>query len=82
MAILDDIGRHKVNRAAKFCIRCKLDVSSQVEPNISELQYSILNIAKADTSVAVAVLVRFLRIDAKRHSSSSMSKQHWRHVHS
>ena len=50
-------------------IRCKWDFTPWVETNRSELQKSILDKTKADTSVAVAVLVRNLWIDAKRRRS-------------
>ena len=47
-----------------------------VEPNSSELQKSILDKTKADTSVAVALLVMNLRIDAKRLSINLCRKYH------
>ena len=40
-----------------------------VEPNCSVLQWAFRDKVKADTSVAVAVHVGNLQIDAKRHSS-------------
>ena len=67
--MLADFRLRMITRAAWFCVRCKWDVTSLVEPNNNELQESILDKAKADTSVVVAVLVGNLRIDAKRHSS-------------
>ena len=66
VAMFADIGLRTITQAAWFCIRCKRDVTSSIEPNSSELHSLDAYKTKTDSSVAVAVFVKILRIDARR----------------
>ena len=60
VVMLVDLVLRKITRVAWYCIRCKFVIKSRVEKYSRDLQLSILDIAKTDTNVEVAVFVTIL----------------------